>query len=89
MKPLLPGINNPEGLKQMSNDQLEQVCAELRDMIISTVSHTGGHLGASLGVVELTSGCACVGGRTDSSVAEFARWKRLELAENTRPWVAE
>ncbi len=54
MDPLLPGINSPEDLRQLSEDKLSQVCAELRDMIISTVSHTGGHLGASLGVVELT-----------------------------------
>ncbi len=54
MDPLLPGIKNPDDLRQLSESQLPQVCAELRDMIISTVSHTGGHLGASLGVVELT-----------------------------------
>jgi len=54
MEPLLPGIKSPEDLKPLKPAQLEQVCSELRDMIISTVSHTGGHLGASLGVVELT-----------------------------------
>ncbi len=54
MNPLLPGIKSPEDLRQLNEDQLPQVCAELRDNIISTVSHTGGHLGASLGVVELT-----------------------------------
>jgi len=54
MDPLLPGIQSPEDLQNLTNEQLDQVCAELREMIISTVSHTGGHLGASLGVVELT-----------------------------------
>ena len=54
MEPLLPGIKGPEDLKHLTPAQLEQVCSELREMIISTVSHTGGHLGASLGVVELT-----------------------------------
>ncbi len=54
MDPLLPGIKNPEDLRQLQEDQLEQVCVELRDSIISTVATTGGHLGASLGVVELT-----------------------------------
>ncbi len=51
---LLEGIQGPDDLKNLTSEQLEQVCAELREMIISTVSHTGGHLGASLGVVELT-----------------------------------
>ncbi len=54
MDSLLPGIQGPEDLQNLSSQELEQVCAELREMIISTVSHTGGHLGASLGVVELT-----------------------------------
>ncbi len=54
MEPLLPGIKNPGDLRHLSEAQLEQLCVELRDMIVSTVSHTGGHLGASLGVVELT-----------------------------------
>lgn len=54
MEPLLPGIAGPDDLKKLSEKQLEQVCAEIREEIVSTVSHTGGHLGASLGVVELT-----------------------------------
>lgn len=54
MEPLLPGITGPENLKDLTDDQLAQVCEELREVIISTVSHSGGHLGASLGVVELT-----------------------------------
>jgi 1-deoxy-D-xylulose-5-phosphate synthase len=54
MDSLLPGIQSPEDLQNLSPEELVQVCAELREMIISTVSHTGGHLGASLGVVEVT-----------------------------------
>ncbi len=54
MDSLLPGIQSPEDLRKLTNEELVQVCAELREVIISTVSHTGGHLGASLGVVELT-----------------------------------
>ncbi len=54
MDPLLPGIAGPEDLKQLPAEQLEQVCAELRDHIITSVSRSGGHLGASLGVIELT-----------------------------------
>ena len=54
MDPLLPGIAGPEDLKSLSSEQLEQLCAELRDYIITSVSRSGGHLGASLGVIELT-----------------------------------
>lgn len=51
---LLQKINYPSDLKQLSEDQLEQVCQELRQYIIDVVSVNGGHFGASLGVVELT-----------------------------------
>ena len=54
MEPLLPGIAGPEDLKKLPLRSLEQVCAELRDEIITGVSRSGGHLGASLGVVEIT-----------------------------------
>ncbi len=53
--PLLSTINSPDDLKKVSADQLPQVCQELRDFIIDTVSVHGGHFGASLGVVELTT----------------------------------
>ncbi|MEX0680616.1 MAG: 1-deoxy-D-xylulose-5-phosphate synthase [Balneolales bacterium] len=53
--PLLSGINNPDDLKKLSIDQLPELCQELRDFIIDTVSIHGGHFGASLGVVELTT----------------------------------
>ncbi len=51
---LLQNINYPSDLKQLTEDQLEQVCQELRQYIIDVVSVNGGHFGASLGVVELT-----------------------------------
>jgi 1-deoxy-D-xylulose-5-phosphate synthase len=51
---LLQQINDPSDLKQLSEDQLEQVCQELRQYIIDVVSVNGGHFAASLGVVELT-----------------------------------
>ncbi len=51
---LLKNINYPSDLKQLSEDQLEQVCQELRQYIIDIVSVNGGHFAASLGVVELT-----------------------------------
>ncbi|MFO7609201.1 MAG: 1-deoxy-D-xylulose-5-phosphate synthase [Candidatus Krumholzibacteriia bacterium] len=54
MASILSGIKDPADLKHLSPAQLEILCAELREEIISTVSHSGGHLGASLGVVELT-----------------------------------
>ncbi len=52
--PLLKKIYSPDDLKKLSEDQLQEVCDELREYIIDTVSVYGGHFGASLGVVELT-----------------------------------
>lgn len=51
---LLQTINTPADLKQLSVKQLEQLAAELRHFIIDEVSANPGHLGASLGTIELT-----------------------------------
>ena len=53
--PLLSKINSPADLRSLPPEQLDEVCAELRDYIIDIVSVHGGHFGASLGVVELTT----------------------------------
>jgi 1-deoxy-D-xylulose-5-phosphate synthase len=52
--PLLDIIKTPDDLRQLPESQLRQVADELRTETISAVSVTGGHLGAGLGVVELT-----------------------------------
>jgi 1-deoxy-D-xylulose-5-phosphate synthase len=52
--PLLDQIKLPADLRNLEGSQLRQVCDELRAEMISAVSQTGGHLGAGLGVVELT-----------------------------------
>ncbi len=52
--PLLDTIGSPSDLKALSREQLKQLADELRAEIIDAVSVTGGHLGAGLGVVELT-----------------------------------
>jgi len=52
--PLLDQIKIPADLRKLDENQLEQVSEELRSEMISAVSVTGGHLGAGLGVVELT-----------------------------------
>ena len=51
---LLDNINYPSDLRKLSKNQLDQVSKELRSELINVVSETGGHLGAGLGVVELT-----------------------------------
>jgi 1-deoxy-D-xylulose-5-phosphate synthase len=51
---LLSKINNPIDLRKLPENQLPQLAKELRDFIIDIVSKKEGHLGASLGVVELT-----------------------------------
>ncbi|MGC1859412.1 MAG: 1-deoxy-D-xylulose-5-phosphate synthase [Pseudolabrys sp.] len=52
--PLLDRILIPQGLKNLSGDQLKQLANELRTETVDAVAKTGGHLGAGLGVVELT-----------------------------------
>ena len=47
-------INSPSDLKALPREALPEVCAELRDFIVSELSHNPGHLGSSLGVIELT-----------------------------------
>jgi 1-deoxy-D-xylulose-5-phosphate synthase len=52
--PLLDTVSSPSDLRRLKHADLRQVADELREEMISTVSVTGGHLGAGLGVVELT-----------------------------------
>ncbi len=54
LKTLLAHINSPEDLKKLTLDELPTLAQELREFIIDIVSTKEGHLGASLGVVELT-----------------------------------
>ena len=51
---LLKKINDPKDLRQLDQDQLSEVAQELREFIIDVVAAKEGHLGASLGTVELT-----------------------------------
>ena len=53
--PLLDQVTYPEDLRKLKPEQLRQFADELRNEVIDTVSSTGGHLGAGLGVVELTA----------------------------------
>ena len=52
--PLLDRVSSPADLKRFSDAELEQIAHELRHETIAAVSETGGHLGAGLGVIELT-----------------------------------
>ena len=54
MGTLLDTIQSPTDLKRLSDAQMEQLAAEIREFLIQTLSKTGGHLGPNLGVVELT-----------------------------------
>ena len=51
---ILPRINSPQDLKQLSLDELKQLASEIRATIIETVARNGGHLASNLGAVELT-----------------------------------
>ncbi len=52
--PLLDQIDSPADLRSLSRDQLRVLAEELRDRMVDVCSRTGGHIGAGLGVVELT-----------------------------------
>ncbi|MDE0809533.1 MAG: 1-deoxy-D-xylulose-5-phosphate synthase, partial [Alphaproteobacteria bacterium] len=52
--PLLDLVRIPADLRRLDSEQLPQLAVELRQEMIAAVSVTGGHLGAGLGVVELT-----------------------------------
>ena len=52
--PLLEAIRGPDDVKRLGRDQLQPLADEVRDRLIDVVSRTGGHIGAGLGVVELT-----------------------------------
>jgi 1-deoxy-D-xylulose-5-phosphate synthase len=52
--PILPGISYPGDLQKLNLGEMAQVAEEIREVIINTVSCTGGHLAPGLGVVELT-----------------------------------
>ena len=54
LEKLLTHINSPEDLKKLKLEELPRLAGELREFIIDIVSTKEGHLGASLGVVELT-----------------------------------
>jgi 1-deoxy-D-xylulose-5-phosphate synthase len=51
---LLERIDGPQSLRDLDQGELRQLCRDIRRTIIGTVARTGGHLGSSLGVVELT-----------------------------------
>ena len=52
--PLLDRIRSPKDLKELELQELTALSAELRSVILATVSENGGHLASNLGVVELT-----------------------------------
>jgi 1-deoxy-D-xylulose-5-phosphate synthase len=52
--PILPTLGGPNDLRGLNDEQLAELAAEIRETIITTVATTGGHLGSSLGVVELS-----------------------------------
>src|SRR5512143_2641519 len=52
--PLVNAIQSPDDVKQLEDEALRALAAEMRRFIIDSVTRTGGHLGAGLGVVELT-----------------------------------
>ncbi len=57
--PILERLDSPDDIKKLSDDELRRLAAEMRGAIIGAVAETGGHLGSSLGTVELTIALHC------------------------------
>lgn len=51
---ILENIHSPSDIKKMNENQLNNLCEEIREQLVDTVSQNGGHLASNLGVVELT-----------------------------------
>ena len=64
----LDKINFPKDLRKLKKEDLKDVCNELREFIINSISENGGHFGASLGVVELTVALHYVYNTPDDSI---------------------
>ncbi|MEY4310493.1 MAG: hypothetical protein RLZ71_419 [Actinomycetota bacterium] len=54
MSSILDNLDGPRGLDSLNQDQLAELCVEIRERLVSTVAKTGGHLGPNLGLVETT-----------------------------------
>ena len=79
---LLERIRGPEDVQQLAKDELQPLADEVRQRLIDVVSQTGGHIGAGLGVVELTVAlCYCFDSPTDRIVWDVGHqgypWKIL------------
>jgi len=51
---LLEEISGPDDLRALGTADLDRLCTEIRELLVTAVARTGGHLGPNLGVVELT-----------------------------------
>lgn len=51
---VLDNVNSPKDVKKLNYKELNELCSDIRELLINTVSQTGGHLASNLGVVELT-----------------------------------
>ena len=49
---VLDRVNSPKDLKKLNDKELEVLCEDIRELLINTVSKTGGHLASNLGVVK-------------------------------------
>src|SRR5882672_8106055 len=79
---LLDHIRGPEDVRSLSREELQPLADEVRQRLIDVVSHTGGHIGAGLGVVELSVAlCYCFDSPRDKIVWDVGHqgypWKIL------------
>jgi hypothetical protein len=86
---ILPSISGPGDIRALGERELFTLAEEIRETIIATVAKTGGHLGSSLGVVEVTLGQAAhvsgtLDARKDRHAGSSVRCSGVTLADGLR-----
>ena len=80
-------INSPADLKKLNLAELRILVDEIRDYLVDTISKIGGHLGASLGVVELTTALHYVFNTPEDALRSYAcvEQRKKLIEKNLKP----
>ena len=80
---LLDNIDQPSDLKNLNKEQVNKLCAEIRQFLLRNISRTGGHLASNLGAVELTVALHRV--MTTPMEKSFLTWGISAIRTNCSP----
>ena len=79
---IIDKIQSPADLRALDPDQLDELCREVREHIVQSVSKTGGHLGSNLGAVELTVAIH----RVFESPRDVIVWDNRQMLHRATPY---